>query len=186
MRHFFAFGYLGEASGVFERCRADEQSFGRQGVASGTFTDCRGTTDCFGSAGVASGTFLRCTGLYGCFGSVGVPSGTFIDCVGGAFSFIGNSAAGDASSGLIQNCVMNGTNSGGPLMGRMENSYWKAGFATHYTARIYGSTIAGTLNMANTTAGVTMTRAQNILLEGSNVFGATSAAALNIEDADVN
>ena len=68
----------------------------------------------------------------------------------------------------------------------MENCNWGSGFTCDATARIYGSTITGELNLNNTGAGVTGTRAQSITDESNNIFGSTSAAAFNIESASVN
>jgi hypothetical protein len=68
----------------------------------------------------------------------------------------------------------------------MENCYWKTGVTCSSTARIYGSIFAGTLDLNGTAAGVTGTRAKSITNGGTNVFGATSAAAFNLEDSDVD
>jgi hypothetical protein len=70
--------------------------------------------------------------------------------------------------------------------GRMEDCHWTSDLSLAFPARIYSSTIGGTVNLNGTTAGLTLSRAQNILSEFNNVFGATSAAALNIEAMDVN
>jgi hypothetical protein len=69
----------------------------------------------------------------------------------------------------------------------MENCTWSATTLTcASSARIYSSTIIGSLDLASQAAGVTQSRAQTITNDAANVFGATNAAALNIEDPDVN
>jgi len=86
----------------------------------------------------------------------------------------------------LMNCqVLYGYTPAAPFQGRMENCYWSGDFVCGASARIYGSTFVGTLNLANAPAGVTQSRAQSIVNAGSNVFGASNAEAMNIADPDV-
>jgi len=180
-----SFGGGGTASGTFTNCTGGASSFGT-GVASGTFTNCTGGDRAFGGSETASGTFTNCIGGTNAFGGDGgTASGTFINCTGGTNSF-GGGSLGITTGAKLFGCRMTGTSWSATFSGRMENCYWGAGFTTAASARIYGSTIVGTLNLNSTAAGVTGTRARIISLPANNVFGATSAAAFNIADLDVN
>lgn len=208
----WSFGYYGKATGTFIRCNAKWTSFGSYGVASGTFTDCVAEDYSFGFCGLASGAFTNCTAGYDSFGSgtgstTATASGVFTNCKAGSYSFGSGSAAklttfsgvctgctaGSESFGVyadnaraqLSNCRMTGASWSGAWNGRMENCQWSVGLTCGPTARIYGSTFAGTLNLNNTAAGVTQCRAKSILNAGSNVFGATNAAALNLASAAV-
>jgi len=68
----------------------------------------------------------------------------------------------------------------------MENCTWSTDLSCTSTARIYSSTVVGTLSLAGQAAGVTQSRAKSIVNDASNVFGATNTAAINLEDLDVN
>jgi len=188
----FSFGTGGTASGTFTNCTGGDSSFagGSDGTASGSFTNCTGGDEAFGGGlgGTASGTFTNCTGGSNAFGGDGgfggTASGTFTDCTGGSSSF-GGGFFGTTSGAKLVGCRMTGSWSG-TFSGRMENCFWATGLTLGASARIYGSIVAGTLNLNSTAAGVTGTRAKDITNEASNVFGATSAAAFNLEDLDVN
>ncbi|MFH0793716.1 MAG: hypothetical protein V2A74_06755 [bacterium] len=200
-----AFGESGTASGTFTNCSAGYNAFGGGGTASGTFTNCSAGSTSFGGFATASGTFTDCSGGYGSFGASTVSgiftnctgtgpsfggsfastvSGTFTNCTGGDAAFGGNS--GNTTGAKLLGCRMTGTLWSGTFSGRMENCFWGKGFTCDANARIYGSIIAGQLDLNSTAAGVTGTCAQNIINEANNVFGATSALALNLEDPDVN
>ena len=76
-----------EYQGVFENCKAGENSFGG------------------GSGGEASGSFIQCIGGDGSFGGAGgTASGTFRDCIGGQKSFGGDTDGGDGSNAVFFNC----------------------------------------------------------------------------------
>jgi len=179
----------GTASGTFTNCTGVGSSFGggNGSTASGTFTHCVGGVTSFGAGigSTASGTFTDCTGGSTSFGGSGTASGTFTNCSGGNFSF-GGGVTGNNTGAKLVGCRMTGTSWTGLFRGRMENCFWGTGFTTTSAARIYGSIIAGTLDLNGTSAGVTGTSAQNILNEAGNPFGATSAAAFNLEDGVVN
>nr|ACS83704.1 hypothetical protein WISOIL_0015 [uncultured bacterium AOCefta2] len=178
--------------GTFIDCKAGDGSFGgeQNGIASGTFTNCSGGDHAFGgNGGSASGTFTNCTAGLQAFGAGtglgdGSATGIFNNCIGGSNSFGGTSAF--STGARLYGCRMTGTSWASTFSGRMENCFWGTGFTCSNTARIYGSIIAGTLDLNSTAAGVTGTRAKDIIDEGSNTFGATSAAAFNLEDASVD
>ncbi|MBX7244517.1 MAG: hypothetical protein K1X53_03405 [Candidatus Sumerlaeaceae bacterium] len=201
-----SFGAFGTASGTFTNCTGAVGAFGGYGgTASGTFTNCTADYASFGGyGGAAIGTFTNCTAPYGTFGgNSGTASGTFVNCTGGADSFGGG---GGNASGKFQYCSAvsgsfggGGSTNGAQLVGcrllgvwsgtfggRMENCTWGPGITCNANARIYSCTFAGTIDLNNTAAGVTMTRATDITNEGNNVFGGTSAAALNVENANVS
>jgi hypothetical protein len=67
----------------------------------------------------------------------------------------------------------------------MEGCRWGSGITLGAEARVYGSTFLGTVNLNNTAAGLTQSRAQSITNAASNTFGATNAAALNVASAGV-
>jgi hypothetical protein len=67
----------------------------------------------------------------------------------------------------------------------MDRCHWAAGITCDASARIYDSTIAGTLDLANTAAGVTQSRAQNITNDANNVYGPTSSDTFNIVNGDI-
>lgn len=179
----YAFGGL--CSGTFIDCSGGTQAFGYFQPASGTFTNCHGGQDAFAVGSSASGTFTGCIGGAYSFGSGGSANGTFVNCSGDNFSFGG--IGGSTVGGRLTGCKMTGASTwGSTFSGRMENCYWGSGFKCAPSARIYGSTIAGTLDLDTTATGVCQTRAKDIINEGLNVFGASSAAAFNIEGTNVN
>lgn len=179
-----SFGSGGNASGTFIDCVGGNFAFGGFGTASGTFTRCRAGDSSFGAAGTANGTFTDCTGAGFAFGGGGIANGTFVRCVGGSQSF-GGSPSGNSTGAVLIGCRMTGATWSGTFRGTMEHCRWGTGATLTATARIYGSTFLGTLNLNNTAAGVTQSRAQAISNAASNVFGATSAAAFNIAGAGV-
>ncbi|MBX7244033.1 MAG: hypothetical protein K1X53_00955 [Candidatus Sumerlaeaceae bacterium] len=204
-------GNGGVASGKFTNCTGGSFSFGGNsgGLASGTFDSCAGGLGAFGGLGTASGTFSNCTGSFLAFGGGGTASGTFTNCTGDDYSFAGRAIGTVIASGVFTNCVGGFESFGGggavntaarlhgcrlkafstwtgTFNGLMENCRWGFGITLGANARVYGCTFPGTVDLNNTAAGVTGTRAQNITNEASNVFGATSTIALNIEDGDVN
>ncbi len=210
----YSFGYRGTANGTFTNCKAGDSSFGTYGTAGGNFFNCTGTGFCFGFAGtasgvftgcksgdysfgtgdystaaIASGTFTNCVGGNNCFGASGGGStittvtGTFVNCTGGGHSFGGQYATNTGMK--IKDCSMTSDTWWGSWSGRMENCRWGTGFNCLATARIYGSTIVGTLNLDHYAAGVTQCRAQSITNFENNLFGATNAAALNIASGSV-
>lgn len=188
----FSFASGGTASGTFIDCTATDESFGRSGTASGTFINCKAGANSFAAFGTASGTFRDCqAGTFsfgaGTTGSPGSASGTFINCIGDSNSF-GGGVAGSSIGAVLIGCQMIGGTYNPPFRGRMENCRW-FGTASTLTlgaeARIYSSTIIGTVNLNNTAAGLTQSRARGISNAGSNVFGATNAAAFNIVSAEV-
>ncbi|MEN6626795.1 MAG: hypothetical protein ABFD69_11285 [Candidatus Sumerlaeia bacterium] len=204
----YSFAYLGTASGTFYDCAAGVTSYGSFGMANGTFTNCKGSGSCFGRAGTAAGRFTGCTAGDTSFGSAqgtetAYANGTFIDCVGGNLCFGGAASAtgtfigcvggndsfggfyGTSAGARVQNCRMTGTFWYGAWAGQMENCHWGVGVNCAATARIYNSTFAGVLNLNNTPAGVTQSRAKSIVNQNNNVFGATDAAALNIANPNV-
>jgi len=77
------------ASGIFDRCSAQSQSFGWGGGFSGTAYNCQGSTNAFGATPVS--------------GSTGI-SGTLYNCVGGANSFGGGTALGTRITGRLYYC----------------------------------------------------------------------------------
>ncbi|MCE5228322.1 hypothetical protein LLG95_01830 [bacterium] len=208
------FGYLGTAGGTFTDCAGGDWSFGSIGTAGGKFVNCTGTAFCFGFAGTASGAFVGCsadgysfgTGDYNtaalasgsftncigggcCFGAGGGGSvittmnGTFTNCIGGGHSFGGQYA--NNAGARLQGCTMNSTTWWGTWSGQMENCRWASDLNLSATARIYNSTFLATLNLVNTAAGVTQSRARSIVNDGNNLFGATNDAAMNIENANI-
>ncbi|MCE5228324.1 hypothetical protein LLG95_01840 [bacterium] len=189
-----SFASYGTASGKFINCSAGDFSFGYNGTASGSFTGCTAGASSFGSgtysiAGHASGTFTNCSGgnySFGAGGSISLPSyatGTFINCVGNMNSFGGYYSNNDGAR--LQGCRMTGSIWYGEWAGQMENCRWGTGLVLKASARIYGSTFLGNLNLNGTAAGVTQCRAKAILSYANNVFGATHAAALNISNTNV-
>lgn len=201
----WSFGYMGYASGTFRNCSAEGMSFGVYGSASGTFVNCSAHDFSFGYGAAASGSFIECDGRSSCFGAqFGQASGTFIDCRGGMYSFGGlyglasgtftNCTAGTGGfggmmgypSGRFVQCRMTGPGWNSTFSGQMEHCYWNADVPCASTARIYGSTIVGTVDLQTTNAGITQSRARVIQNDTANVFGATNAEAMNIEDSDVN
>ncbi|MBU1693242.1 MAG: hypothetical protein KKC51_04690 [Verrucomicrobia bacterium] len=122
----FAYYYNCEASGVFDRCRAGNNSFGSRGVASGRFTDCvAGYSSFGGDNGEATGTFSRCTAGHWSFGGGsigdGKASGRFADCTAGNFSFGGR---GSEASGEFIHCIA-GDNSFGGGDGPVASGYFQ-------------------------------------------------------------
>lgn len=208
------FGVYGTASGKFTNCSASNYSFGTFGTASGTFIDCAGASYCFGYIGTASGLFKNCNAYGYSFGSgssskAGVASGTFINCSATAYSFgssPSSTAPASTMSGTFTHCVgsyysfgaytannfgaklrfcQNMSSWTGTWAGHMDNCYWERGFTCAETARVLGTTVAGTINLNHTKAGVGQCRAQSILYAENNVYGATTAAAMNLVDPDV-
>ncbi|MEN6626799.1 MAG: hypothetical protein ABFD69_11305 [Candidatus Sumerlaeia bacterium] len=192
-----SFGYTGVASGTFINCRAEDHAFGTRGTASGTFTNCAAGTYSFGAGssvvpGIASGTFTSCTASGYSFGAStyfdadstkSTCSGTFVNCVGGYKSFGGDRSFNSAAK--LRGCHMNSSTWTGTWSGTMENCRWNTGVTCGASARIYGSTFLGTLNLNGTAAGVAQCRARSITNAASNIFGATNAAAFNIAHANV-
>ncbi|MEN6626798.1 MAG: hypothetical protein ABFD69_11300 [Candidatus Sumerlaeia bacterium] len=210
-----SFGYSGTAGGKFINCTAKEYSFGSMGTAAGgVFTNCSGRNYCFGhagtangtyencsaysysfgggsetKAGVASGTFRNCKAIDSSFGSAQISthpkctcSGLFVNCIASNYSF--GAVNSDNSGARLQGCRVNFTWSG-TWAGRMDNCWFGSGVNCAATARIYGSTFVGTLNLNNTAAGATQSRCKALANYGNNVFGATPAAAMIIADGDV-
>lgn len=191
------FGSYGVASGTFIDCIGETACFGFCGAANGTFTNCIAGSESFGSGtsattATASGVFTNCKAGYGSFGSgdparLTIFSGVCTGCTAGYDSF-GALGANNAQAQLY-NCRMTGASWTGTWTGtwngKMENCQWNANLTCGSSARIYGSTILGTLNLNNTGAGVTQCRAKSITNAGYNIFGATNAAALNIASAAV-
>ncbi|MCE5228326.1 hypothetical protein LLG95_01850 [bacterium] len=192
-----SFGMNGVASGIFINCRGGDHAFAHCGTASGTFTNCAAGTYSFGAGssvvpGIASGTFTNCTASGYSFGAStffdadstkSTCSGTFINCVGGYKSFGGDRSFNSAAK--LRGCHMNSSTWSGTWSGTMENCRWNAGVTCDASARIYGSTFLGTLNLNHVAAGVTQCRARAIANSENNAFGATNAAAFNIADGDV-
>jgi hypothetical protein len=200
----YAFGGLSDASGRFVECTGGESAFGYDGVASGIFIDCVGADFSFGSFGNATGTFTRCAAGASSFGGSGIASGVFTDCQGGSFALggggtasgtfvrcvaetngLGGSPFGSTLGALLIGCRLDGTWTSGTFRGRMEGCRWGSGITLGAEARVYGSTFLGTVNLNNTAAGLTQSRAQSITNAASNTFGATNAAALNVASAGV-
>lgn len=203
---FESFGGNGSlASGSFTDCKGGVGSFGSgtdfdpnvfaPGVATGTFTNCIGGDRSFAGTGSshlttasASGTFIRCTGGDESFGAAGgLANGSFTNCTAGAKSFGGDGdIPGNTVGARLSGCRMNSPTWTGTFSGRMENCYWGTGLKCAAGALIYGSIFAGTLDLNNTACGVAQSRAESIINNGSNLFGATNAFALNIANPDVN
>jgi hypothetical protein len=190
----YAFGgYMGRANGFFTNCTGGSWAFaGDWGDATGTFVNCSGGDFAFGgNCGFATGSFLSCTGGDHAFGGWGgYASGRFTDCLASGWSFgtstdgWGNTGSSDGAK--LVNCkVIDAETPEVPFEGRMENCRWEGSFVCAAKARIYGSTFAGTLDLGNTAAGATQSRAKSIVNAGSNAFGATNATAMNIADPDV-
>jgi len=160
----------GKAEGTFTRCTGGVQSFGAgiSAIASGTFRECTGGIDSFGGhRATASGVFIDCVGSDGCFGSSqgteasglfvgciagamsfgfeGDASGKFINCVGGLYSFGGRGTPQGQVSGWFYNCWLNSSTWGGWLSGRMEGCRWGDDVSVLDGAKVYDSTIAGTI-----------------------------------------
>lgn len=150
--------------GTYERCKATgNYAFGGGvgGDATGTFIDCEAGEHSFGIS--ANGNFTRCKG--------------------GANSFAGE---GGTFSGTMTHC----TNQGawvGTMNGKVTDSYFGAGstLTLMSSARIINSTIAGSVDFNSVAAGMCHSRAQNIVNDASNAFGINNAAAMNVEDGDV-
>ena len=146
-------GEGGEASGTFVHCTGGNEAFGAFGAASGSFTDCTGGSYAFGggAGGVASGVFVHCTG--GAYALGGHAIGIFRNCIGGNVSF-GGGTDGNTTGGRFYNCHMAGPGYGANFNGRMENCRWGTGFLCDAEARIYRSTILGTVNLRHVSAGI--------------------------------
>jgi hypothetical protein len=179
-----SFGSLGAANGEFVRCVAGSQSFANNGDAIGRFVDCSGGDQSFGSFGLANGEFIGCTGGDTSFGGGGgLANGVFVDCTGGSESFGGSSGTLGAR---LRGCQMIGDSWSGVFRGRMEQCRWTSTtFQLGAEGRVYASTFTGTVNLNNAAGGLTQSRAAAISNAGSNVFGATNAAAFNIVSAEV-
>lgn len=189
-----SFATGGTASGIFRDCTATGESFARSGTASGFFINCKAGNNSFGAFGTASGSFTNCEAGSTSFGggttgNAGTASGVFVDCIAGSNSF-GGGSGGTSLGARLTRCEMIGANWVATFRGRMEDCRWfsTAGVGSltlGQEARIYNSTFVGTVNLNNTAAGLTQSRARSITNAGSNVFGATNAAAFNIVSAEV-
>jgi hypothetical protein len=179
----YAFGgSSGTASGTFTNCTGGEYAFGGlSGVASGTFTNCTAGYYAFAGGGTASGTFTNCTGGERAFGASGTASGTFVNCVADNYAFGGGS--GDTTGGKFYGCRMTGSTWSGTFKGRMENCRWGASLTSCAAeARIYRSTILGSVNLSSTAAGIAHSAVKGIIYNvGSAAFNTG-----NLEDTDVN
>jgi hypothetical protein len=161
-----SFGGIGTASGIFNRCTSGFSSFG--GTGSGQFTDCT-TANGFTQA---SGTFTRCSGFSTTFGTT--ISGTLTDCTisGGTFNGL--------FTGTVRRCrfVATGTNANALTVG--------AG------AKIFDSTLIATGTGNSITAGSAVTislagcRMNNSINSNvSNNLG-TLTESYNLIDEDIN
>lgn len=145
----FGFGFGGEASGVFRRCRAGNSSFGGAAPATGTFEDCVAGINSFGAGSGAMGTFLRCVGgdySFGGYTNFGSAAGRFVQCRGGDFAFGGN---GGTASGEFIDCVAGEVafGGGGSLFGASGQASGRfvncvAG-AESFGGGVFGSTFGG-------------------------------------------
>lgn len=185
-----SFGYEGEASGEFIDCTASFWGFGAKGTASGTFVNCVADLQSFGALGTASGTFINCrAGVYS-FGAFGAATGSFTGCIGGDYSFGGcalgvlpeTDCAINTTLGIkLMNCQMTGAWAGS-FRGRMENSRWHAVLPLGNEARIYDSTILGSVNLFSGTAGIFGSRVQGfIILDSNAVFNTNNLVNSNVD-----
>jgi len=182
-------GEFGTASGTFTGCSAGDNSFGYRGTAGGTFSNCTGGNYAFGGFnGTADGTFTNCTGALGAFGggssttTTGSAGGTFTNCTGGDYAFGGGS--GCTATGQFRNCRMEGLGFPwiGTFNGRMEDCRWGAGITCDATARIYRSTILGSVDLNNTAAGIAHSEIKGTILNAASA----SFNSGNLEDPGVN